>query len=470
MHIIPLNYADDSTALFESIRHLPYPAFLDSSTSPSRAGHYDILCAAPACRVISSKALTWRENNNGQRTPLQGTPFQALKQVLLEYGFADNDKAPAEPNTFPFIGGALGYFGYDLGRCLESMPSLASADIDIADMQMGIYPWAIIVDHSKQQSSLVYRDSSLKSQLEVLASQINSDTRSATIKDNGFQLNSAFTSNLDYSCYSERFHRVINYIRSGDCYQVNLAQRFTASYQGDSWQAYLFLRKQAPTPFSAYLQVDGGELLSLSPERFIKVADRHVETKPIKGTRPRGSTPAQDLMHQESLSRSSKDKAENLMIVDLLRNDLGRSCRIGSISVPKLFEVESYANVHHLVSTVQGELGHRKDCLDLLEGCFPGGSITGAPKIRAMEVIEELEPHRRSAYCGSIGYIGFDGNVDTNIAIRTIVAHDQQLHCWAGGGIVADSQCSSEYQETFDKISNLIKPLEDSFHDSNDRP
>ena len=245
---------------------------------------------------------------------------------------------------------------------------------------------------------------------------------------------------------------------------MNLAQRFSAPCTGDSWEAYKELRKRAPTPFSAFLTLKEGAILSLSPERFIQVRGLSVETKPIKGTRPRGDNADLDRKLKEELISSPKDRAENLMIVDLLRNDLGRSCKTGSIKVPKLFDVESYANVHHLVTTVEAELDSPTDSLRLLEGSFPGGSITGAPKIRAMEIIEELEPHRRSAYCGSIGYIGFNGNVDTSICIRTLVCHQQRIHCWAGGGIVADSECSAEYQETFDKVSNLVAPLEKMFH------
>ena len=266
-------------------------------------------------------------------------------------------------------------------------------------------------------------------------------------------------SNLSEAAYTAAFKRVQRYIRAGDCYQVNLAQRFAAPAKGDPWSAYCRLRELNPAPFSAYLKTPFGEVLSSSPERFLSLRHGQVETRPIKGTRPRGANAADDAALRQVLSESEKDRAENLMIVDLLRNDLGRVCRPGSIQVPALFATETYASVHHLVSTVRGELRHDEDAVSLLRACFPGGSITGAPKIRAMQIIEELEPHRRGVYCGAIGYLGFDGAMDTNIAIRTIVHSRGEVRFWAGGGLVFDSDSEQEYRETFDKASRLIELL-----------
>ena len=266
-------------------------------------------------------------------------------------------------------------------------------------------------------------------------------------------------SNLSTPAYADAFERVHAYIRAGDCYQVNLAQRFAAPAAGDPWAAYCRLRQLNPAPYSAYLQTPFGQVLSSSPERFLSLRARQVETQPIKGTRPRGANAVEDAALRQALRHSEKDRAENLMIVDLLRNDLGRVCRAGSIHVPALFATETYASVHHLVSTVRGELRDDADAASLLRACFPGGSITGAPKIRAMEIIEELEPHRRGVYCGAIGYLGFDGAMDTSIAIRTIVHSAGQVRLWAGGGLVHDSDCDQEYRETFDKASRLIQVL-----------
>jgi len=265
---------------------------------------------------------------------------------------------------------------------------------------------------------------------------------------------------MSFEQYARAFHRIKHYICEGDCYQVNLAQRFDTRVEGSLWQAYRILRKRNPAPFSAYMNTPCCQILSCSPERFLKVRDGVVETRPIKGTRPRSPCPEEDQRLAQELKYSDKDRAENLMIVDLLRNDLGKVCIPGTIRVPELFDIESFATVHHLVSTITGELGENSDSPGLLRACFPGGSITGAPKLRAMEIIEELEPHRRGVYCGSIGYVGFDGAMDTSIAIRTLVHSTGSLRFWAGGGIVADSELEAEYQETFDKVAAILKLLD----------
>jgi len=272
-----------------------------------------------------------------------------------------------------------------------------------------------------------------------------------------FEVSSALQSNLDEAAYAQAFHRIKRYIHEGDCYQVNLAQRFSVQAKGDAWQAYRYLRTHNPAPFMAYLNFPQVQILSGSPERFLQVKDGHVETRPIKGTRPRAEDPEQDASNAYDLQHSLKDRAENLMIVDLLRNDIGKSCAVGSVRADKLFALESFSNVHHLVSTVSGELSPGTTAVDLLRGSFPGGSITGAPKLRSMEIIEELEPHRRGVYCGAIGYMGFDGNMDTNIAIRTAVFSENSLRFWAGGGIVADSVMEKEYRETWDKASSMLQ-------------
>jgi para-aminobenzoate synthetase component 1 len=252
---------------------------------------------------------------------------------------------------------------------------------------------------------------------------------------------------------------VRDYLYSGDCYQINLAQKFTATASGDALGAYLKLRKLSRAPYSAFMNLPGLQVLCNSPEQFVRVTGDQVETRPIKGTRPRSAANETDNLLAYELSQHHKDRAENLMIVDLLRNDLGKVCKTGSVSAPRLFEVESFANVHHLVSTVQGRLAPGRSAIDVLQACFPGGSITGAPKLRAMQIIDELEPDQRGLYCGAIGYIGFDGNMDTNIAIRTMVHCGGEIACWAGGGIVADSTADSEYQETLDKASVMIEVM-----------
>jgi para-aminobenzoate synthetase component 1 len=261
------------------------------------------------------------------------------------------------------------------------------------------------------------------------------------------------------AAYTEKFDTVKQYLLAGDCYQINLAQRYKARFTGNSWSAYQTLEEANQAPFSSYIQLEDSAILSISPERFLQVKGDAIETKPIKGTRPRSDNPEHDLESAQNLASTEKDQAENLMIVDLLRNDIGRVAKPGTVSVPSLFDVESFPAVHHLVSTVNAQLDTGYTVTDLLRACFPGGSITGAPKVRAMEIIEELEPHRRSVYCGSIGYISRCGQMDTNIAIRTLVAYNSELYAWAGGGLVADSNADSEYQETLDKLSKILPVL-----------
>ncbi|MEH6648996.1 MAG: aminodeoxychorismate synthase component I [Motiliproteus sp.] len=476
---IALPYQTDSAELFASLRQLPCPAFLDSSDYGGEFGRFDILCADPSHLLISNDCQTRLQLRDGSSQPLTQPPFEALQQLLIEQGFDGY-----ATGDLPFCGGALGYFGYDLGRCYAPLANQAQDDINLPQMKMGIYHWAIIVDHQRQKTTLASHSLNIQ-QLQVIADQACAGLRINGNPHAFFELTNRFHSNLSPVQYRHRFEQVIDYIHSGDCYQINLAQRFSSRYRGDPWAAYQQLRNQTRTPFSAYLESDSGCLLSLSPERFLQVCDSRVETRPIKGTRPRHQNIEQDQLLKQQLRNSPKDRAENLMIVDLLRNDLGRTCRTGSVKVPELFKIESYANVHHLVTSITGQLSQPIDAIRLLRDSFPGGSITGAPKVRAMQIIEELEPHRRSAYCGSIGYIGFNGRMDSNICIRTLVATKEavdgnssdadtatstpnqgELHCWAGGGIVADSDCESEYQETFDKVNNLLECLEREFLDS----
>ncbi len=354
----------------------------------------------------------------------------------------------------PFIGGALGLFGYDLGRRFERLPVQAAADIAVPDMAVGIYDWALLRNVATGDWQLVHwgNEAGLAKRLAWLEQQ---QAKPAPT----FALQGSWQSNMSRAEYGEKFARIQEYLAAGDCYQINLTQRFSAPYQGDEWQAYCLLATANKAPFSAFIRLPESALLSLSPERFLLLDGRHIETKPIKGTRPRHPDPAIDRQVARELAQADKDRSENLMIVDLLRNDIGRVSRPGSVSVPHLFAVESFPAVHHLVSTIHGELDARWKGVDLLRACFPGGSITGAPKIRAMEIIEELEPQRRNAYCGSIGYLSQHGRMDTSICIRTLIAEAGRLHCWAGGGIIADSDADSEYQETYDKVARILPPL-----------
>lgn len=443
----PLPYFSDSAQLFAPIAHLPWAVFLDSAQPHSRQDRYDILAYAPVATLQTYGNLT-RIERDDRVVESAEDPFELLKQVL-------GATLPAI-DGLPFCGGAIGYFGYDLARRIEKLPAIAADAEGIADMAVGIYRWAVVVDHQQQQSWLVGYDlpDELLQHLIAQFSQISPPSLTEA-----FQVLQAPAANMDKRQYAAAFGKIKSYLKEGDCYQINLTQRFSSACAGDPWQAYAVLRRINAAPFGAYLHLPDVRILSSSPERFLKVTDGAVETKPIKGTRPRRADPEQDQAQIEDLVSSSKDRAENVMIVDLLRNDLGKCCRKGSVWVPNLFAVESYATVHHLVSTVTGQLASGQHALDLLRSCFPGGSITGAPKIRAMEIIEELEPHRRGVYCGAIGYVGFDGNMDTNIAIRTLVHNRGTIRFWAGGGIVNDSVLDEEYQECFDKAAALLQLL-----------
>ena len=445
-----LSYHDDSSRIFETIRDHDWPIWLDSGAPLTEQGRFDILVADPIAALVTRGAVT--EISHGTAvTRSDDNPFELLRPWL-------SDRVAAIPDI-PFAGGAVGYFGYDLARRLERLPSFAEDDANIPDMAIGIYDWAIVVDHQLKKTTLASHGSASMTtkRWEELVWDFKGDAGSRwTIP---FHVLSEVAPDLTITHYSERFAKLKRYIAEGDCYQVNLTRRFSARAGGDPWTAYRELRKVNPAPMAAYLQLPFVQILSSSPEVFLQVRDKQVATKPIKGTRPRRSDLALDQQEISALKNSMKDQAENVMIVDLLRNDLGKVCETGSVRVPSLFEIESFATVHHLVSTVTGTLRDDRDCIDLLKACFPGGSITGVPKLRAMEIIEELEPHRRGVYCGSIGYIGSDGAMDINIAIRTLIYADAKIRFWVGGGIVADSVMEEEFQETLDKAKAMLQML-----------
>ncbi len=446
MRISPLPYRPDSAECFEAIADEPWSVFLDSGRPRSTMGRIDILAARPYITLVTRGGMTEiRERERPTLSPAD--PFDLLRHYLA---------ADGQPTELPFVGGAIGYFGYDLARRIEQLPSHARDAEAIPDMAVGIYDWAVVVDHAQRASWLVSagRDVRTDASWDELIALFN-DTPHTPMRRTPFRVGSV-NCNFTLDSYRQAFSRIQRYIRAGDCYQVNLAQRFEADVRGDHWLGYQALRRLNPAPYSAYLNMPGARILSSSPERFLEVKQGRVETKPIKGTRPRAAAPEADSALARELRDSTKDRAENLMIVDLLRNDLGKVCKPGSVAVPRLFEIESFATVHHLVSTVTGHLDDDIDAVGLLRAAFPGGSITGAPKLRAMEIIEELEPNRRGIYCGAIGWLGFNGDMDTNIAIRTMVSSDNSLRFWAGGGLVADSGADDEYQECLDKASAML--------------
>ena len=448
-HEIP--YQTNSAELFAKIADWPWAVFLDSGQPISQFGRYDIMVANPFVRLVTHGEQTVIVDADAERSSASD-PFELLKQMLVPY--------QTSKTALPFEGGAIGYFAYDLARRVERLPSVALDAENMPEMMVGIYDWALVVDHQSQSAYLVSHCKHPQTEQDWPALCALFDAPLKDVPQADFKINSALQSNMDFTQYSTAFNRVKEYIHEGDCYQVNLAQRFSAQAQGDAWSAYLALREISPAPFMSFMNMGDAlsqlQVLSASPERFLQVHGKHVETRPIKGTRPRSGNLDEDASNANDLQNCPKDRAENLMIVDLLRNDISKVCETGSVRADKLFALESFANVHHLVSTVTGKLAEGKTAIDILRACFPGGSITGAPKLRSMEIVEELEPNRRGLYCGAIGYVGFDGNMDTSIAIRTAIYSHHEIRFYAGGGVVADSELAKEYRETLDKASSML--------------
>ncbi|CDT01337.1 aminodeoxychorismate synthase component I [Vibrio coralliirubri] len=450
IQIKPLEYQSTlAKQLFSHIENLPWAMLLRSASESHVDSRYDILVAQPIATFETIGAKT-TVNVNETCEISDSDPFELLDQYQQQLL-----PATKEHSELPFVGGALGYFSYDLGRRVETLPSLATRDIEAPDMAVGLYEWAVIVDHQLKTACIV--GSNIDEHHDWLMQQM----AQSHLTHVPFGLITPWKSNMSEESYATKFDSVQEYLLSGDCYQINLAQRFNAQYQGSEWLAYDKLEQYNSAPFSGFIRLADCAIISVSPERFLELKDNVIETKPIKGTRPRSDDPMIDDANAQDLASADKDQAENLMIVDLLRNDIGRVAKPGTVHVPKLFDIESFPAVHHLVSTIRADLDDQYSATDLLRACFPGGSITGAPKVRAMQIIEELEPHRRSAYCGSIGYISRNGRMDTSITIRTLVAENNTLYAWAGGGVVFDSDCASEYQETLDKLSRILPVLED---------
>ncbi|HKN03759.1 MAG TPA: aminodeoxychorismate synthase component 1 [Buttiauxella sp.] len=440
-------HPDAAQHTFKALAQQPWAMLLHSGFADHPHNRFDILVAQPQATLVTRGAET-TICVEGATSVHRGDPLQLLQQTLDSFSYQ-----PTTHPALPFLGGALGLFGYDLGRHFEKLPVLAQRDLTTPDMAIGIYDWALIADHQNQCLTLLCWG-------DIDARHHFLETLMPYSPCQPFRLTSAWQSSMTREQYGLKFRQVQEYLKSGDCYQVNLAQRFQASYEGDEWQAFERLNAANRAPFSAFIRLPDSVILSLSPERFILLEGNNIQTRPIKGTLPRLEDPHADAQQAKKLANSPKDRAENLMIVDLLRNDIGRVAVPGSVKVPELFVVEPFPAVHHLVSTITAQLPPHLKATDLLRACFPGGSITGAPKVRAMEVIEELEPHRRNAWCGSIGYLSFCGNMDTSITIRTLTAEGGKLYCSAGGGIVADSVESAEYQETFDKVNRILPQLE----------
>ena len=458
-----LAFVPDPADAAECFADLPLLLLLDSTADHERTGRHSFLAADP-CREVRTKGA--------------GESLAVVHAELARFA------TPPLPGLPPFQGGGAGFIGYDWGATLERLPAPRYDDLALPDVLLGLYDWVVAWDHCERAAWVIStglpeegaaRASRARGRLEMVMERMSRGARVRSSAHPPIRSSTAapsypvlgvddaeqigLCSTFTHRAYLTAVARVREYILAGDIFQANLSQRFEAPLREAPWPLYRRLRATNPAAFGAFMDCGDFQVLSVSPERFLRLSGRQVETRPIKGTRPRGLGPMHDAMLGQVLTESDKDRAENVMIVDLLRNDLSRVCRPGTVRVPELFALEHHPTVHHLVSTVVGELEASADVVALVRATFPGGSITGAPKVRAMEIIAELEPTRRGAYCGSLGYIGADGEMDTSIAIRTCVTTGGRIYFQAGGGIVADSDPEQEYRETLDKARGIIRTL-----------
>ena len=483
----------DPVLTCERLAGLPYRVFLDSAARDGRLGRFSFVMADPVAVVRSRGPLTEIvDSETGVARVFRGDALSAACALILPHA------ADPVPDAPPFQGGVAGYLAYDWGRTLERLPAPRCDDLGLWDVVLGVYDWVLAWDHVRSTAWLIStglpetsvatrarraaaRAAAIRARLDGTAPHA---TTSAPCEEhptlpptvvghrkrvvplvhtltNGWWTPAvSVASSFTRDGYLGAVSRVRAYIAAGDVFQVNLSQRLESALAVSPWTLYRRLRERNPAPFSAFLDLPEAAIVSASPERFLRVdPSRRVETRPIKGTRPRGRDASHDDALGRALVESPKDRAENLMIVDLMRNDLSRVCSPGTVQVPELFALETHPTVHHLVSTVTGRLEAGMDAADLLRAAFPGGSVTGAPKIRSMEIIAELEPTARGVYCGSVGYWSVTGELDMSIAIRTAVAVDGWVYFGAGGGIVADSDPEQEYGETLDKARALIDTL-----------
>ncbi len=455
----------DTINAFMPFEKRSFSFLLDSGMDSERLGRYSFMGCDPFL-VMKSHGREITLHSQGRMRVVFDNPFDVLGRLLNEY------KVDCDSTELPFVGGAVGYLSYDLGHFIERLPSTAIDDLQLPECYFGFYDAVVIFDHQENRTFIAStgfpekgagRQDRARARLAELRQMLSSAPRSDAGEDTAFEKTVdepiGLRSNFTHEAYIEAVEIAREYIKAGDIFQVNLSQRFESDMPLPPYELYRRLRQINPAPFAAYWNCDEVAIVSASPERFLRVQGDLVETRPIKGTRPRGKDTLLDQSLARELVNSVKDQAEHVMIVDLERNDLGRVSRFGTVNVSEMMALEKYATVFHLTSTVEGQLRQGNGIIDLLKATFPGGSITGAPKVRAMEIIDELEPTRRSVYTGSIGYIGFDGNADLNIVIRTILVKNRKAYFQVGGGIVYDSDPEGEYIETLDKAKALIHAL-----------
>jgi para-aminobenzoate synthetase component I len=475
----------------------PYAFLLDSALASDRQGRYSFLGADPFlvfqakrprgqqfspladCTTIEFRNSWGYRRDTPKVTRKRQDPFVVLRALFDAYRLNEDEYPEA---TAPFLGGAVGYFGYETGHLLEELPDRAEDDLMLPDIYLMFFNRVMAHCHETGKTILCSRgagDDDGKAAIEAILQKMNAlessdrlnphprprplrGARQSERRDSQPPVAVPIQSHFDESSYSRAVQTVKDHIAAGDVYQVCLTHRHETPLAGGSaWDLYWELRRINPAPFSSFLRFPEVEIVSSSPERFLKLVDSgRAESRPIKGTRPRGTTPADDERLRYELQNSPKDRAENVMIVDLVRNDFGRVCDYGTVQVPDFLAIEPYATVFQMVSTVHGRLAAGRDRFDLIRACFPGGSMTGAPKIEAMKIIDSLEPVARGIYAGAIGYLDFRGAMDLSMVIRTIIVKDGRCYFHVGGGIVADSDPTAEYRETQDKARALVAAIE----------
>ncbi len=457
-----IHMAPEAGWCFEAFASRPYSFFLDSGMNPQKLGHYSFMGSDPFL-VLRSRGEEITLMKDGMEKKRRGNPFDIVGELLKTYAI-DGSRAPV-----PFTGGAVGYFSYDLCHFIEKLPKQAKDDLNLPECYLCFYDAIVAFDHQESKTYIIStgfpelkedkRKLRAKERLNELRNMVMLAPPPTVIKDTLAVKDKQLKANFTHAGYLEAVAKAREYICAGDIFQVNLSQRLEVDINITPYELFRRLRKINPAPFANYFNFEDVNIVGASPERFLKVKGDWVETRPIKGTKPRGKTIKEDKALAESLKKSIKDRAENIMIVDLERNDIGRVCCYGTVKVKELAILETYPTVFHLTSTVVGQLREGKSVINLLKATFPGGSITGAPKVRAMEIIDELEPTRRSVYTGSVGYLSFSGDMDLNIVIRTFIIKNGRAYFQVGGAIVYDSEPEAEYIETLDKGRALIRAL-----------
>ncbi len=454
--------APDAAWCFEAFAPRPFSFFLDSGMDPQKLGRYSFMGSDPFL-VMKSKGDEITLIRNGEEERRRGKPFDVLGELLQTYTI-DGSRS-----QMTFTGGAVGYFSYDLCHFIEKLPKRAVDDLNLPELYLGLYDAIVVFDHQEKKTHIVstgFPELDEEKRLRQAQARINEIRNRVMLappptatKETVAVKGKKLKANFSHKGYLEAVKKAREYICAGDIFQVNLSQRLEVDINIAPYELFKRLRNINPAPFANFFSFGEVNIVGASPERFLKLRGNWVETRPIKGTKPRGKTPKEDKALAESLVKSVKDRAENIMIVDLERNDIGRVCRYGTVRVKELVILETYPTVFHLTSTVVGQLREGKNAIDLIKATFPGGSITGAPKVRAMEIIDELEPTCRSVYTGSLGYLSFSGDIDLNIVIRTFIVKNGRAYFQVGGAIVYDSEPEAEYIETLDKGRALIKAL-----------